>query len=96
MANEALIDKLYQELDAQHVDVIDNSWRHAGHVAMRDNPLTEGTHLDVTVVSPKFDGVNLINRHRMVHGALKEAFAGALHALELKTYTPQEWQERQQ
>lgn len=91
MANEALMEKLVEELVAQHVDIIDNSWQHAGHAAMSDVAETTGTHLRIIVVSPKFENVNLIDRHRLVHQALAEAFAGHLHALELKVYSPEEW-----
>lgn len=94
MANEAIVEQLKTTLAASHVDIVDNSWMHAGHVAMANVSKAEGTHLQVTVVSPQFEGVSLINRHRMVHQALKEAFAQGLHALELKTYTPQEWDTR--
>jgi BolA-like protein 1 len=92
MANEAIIEKLRESLEASHVEIIDNSWMHAGHVAMADVNRTEGTHLQVIVVSPQFEGVGLLNRHRMVHEVLKEAFSQGLHALELKTMTPDEWQ----
>ncbi len=53
-----------------------------------------GTHLRVIVVADQFREHNLIDRHRMVHEALKEAFARGLHALELKALTPEEWQSR--
>lgn len=85
---------LLEALDAIQVDIIDNSWQHRGHVAMAGNEL-EATHLQITVVSPRFEGVSLLNRHRMVHSALKDAFATHLHALELKTYSPAEWADSQ-
>jgi stress-induced morphogen len=91
MSNAALSDKLKQGLDAEHIEIIDNSWMHAGHVAMADTPVSEGTHLQIAVVSAQFEGISLLSRHRMVHQLLKSDFAGLLHALELKTYTPTEW-----
>ncbi len=93
MANEALVEKLKEELNADHVDIIDNSWMHAGHAAVANGP-KEGTHLSIVIVSPKFEGVSLLNRHRMVHEVLEESFKQHLHALELKAYTPSEWQSK--
>ncbi len=91
--SEALQNKLQQVLRAEHVDIVDNSWMHAGH-ASNPTPGATGTHLAVTVVSPEFEGLSLLDRHRLVHKALKEEFAGTLHALELKTFSPAEWESR--
>ncbi len=91
-ANETVQEKLTRELDATHVEIIDNSWMHAGHVAMKGISATEGTHLRVIVVSERFNEVNLIDRHRMVYQALASEFAKQLHALEIKTFTPAEYQ----
>ncbi len=84
-AIEAIRQKLIQELDAQHVEIIDDSKKHAGH---RESTGGEATHLTITVVSPKFQGVPLMDQHRMVHDVLKEAREKHLHALVLKTLTP--------
>ena len=51
---------------------------------------TTGTwdHYSVSVVSAAFDGVNPLDRHRMVYKALGEPLAdGRLHAIEIKTGT---------
>ncbi len=92
MVTEAIQEKLSRELGAQHVEIIDNSWMHAGHAGMANVHQAQGTHLRIIVVSPRFEGVNLLDRHRMVHTVLKDNFATHLHALELKTLTPDEWQ----
>ena len=81
--------KLSRELDAQHVEIEDDSWKHAGHVEA--TPGMEATHLSITVVSPKFAGVPIMDQHRMVHEVLKEAREKHLHALILKTLTPENW-----
>jgi stress-induced morphogen len=52
-----------------------------------------GDHLQATVVSSAFNGQTLVKQHQMVYKAVKEAMATeAIHALALKTYTPQEWE----
>jgi acid stress-induced BolA-like protein IbaG/YrbA len=57
------------------------------------DPLNDGQHLQAIVVSPIFEGMLLVKQHQMVMRPLKEAFQGAVHALALKTFTPQKWQE---
>lgn len=48
-----------------------------------------GDHFAVTVVSERFAGKSLVERHQMVYGALG-AFMPRIHALQLKTVTPGE------
>ena len=57
------------------------------------DPMNDGQHLQAFVVSPTFEGMMLVKQHQMVMKPLKEAFAGAVHALGLKTFTPQKWEE---
>lgn len=48
-----------------------------------------GDHYNIRVVSKAFEGVPLIDRHRMVYAALDAALKdGRLHAAQLKTETP--------
>jgi acid stress-induced BolA-like protein IbaG/YrbA len=51
-----------------------------------------GDHLQAIVVSSEFEGKSLIKQHQLVYGALQTAMATeAIHALALKTYTPESW-----
>ncbi|NEO48290.1 MAG: BolA family transcriptional regulator [Moorea sp. SIO4A3] len=51
-----------------------------------------GNHLQATVVSSEFEGKSLVKQHQLVYGALSEELATeAIHALALKTYTPEAW-----
>jgi len=59
-------------------------------VIVRD-PMNDGAHLEAAVISESFVGMSLVNQHRQVMQSLKEAFGGDLHALALKTYTPEKW-----
>jgi stress-induced morphogen len=46
-------------------------------------------HLQVTVISSRFNGLSLVKQHQLVYSALKEELASeAIHALALKTATP--------
>lgn len=55
-----------------------------------------GDHLEVLVVSAEFEGKNRVKQHQLVYSALQEALdSEAIHALALKTYTPQTWETAQ-
>ncbi|HXQ22275.1 MAG TPA: BolA/IbaG family iron-sulfur metabolism protein [Candidatus Acidoferrales bacterium] len=51
-----------------------------------------GDHFQAVVVSPTFAGRGLVERHQLVYASLQGAMADRIHALSLKTYTPEEWQ----
>jgi stress-induced morphogen len=50
-------------------------------------------HWEARVVSQAFAGKTLIEQHQLVYRALGEAMSGPIHALALKTYTPEAWSE---
>jgi acid stress-induced BolA-like protein IbaG/YrbA len=55
-----------------------------------------GDHFQVWVISPSFEGKGLLDQHQMVYGALREALGSErIHALALKTYTPEQWERAQ-
>jgi len=56
-----------------------------------EDPMSDGQHLRAFVISPAFEGVPLVKQHQMVMTALKGALAGSVHALGLKTFTPEKW-----
>ncbi len=60
---------------------------------MHNVPPDAESHWKVTVVSPKFEGLMLIKRHRLVNEALREELK-QVHALALHTLTPGEWFEK--
>jgi stress-induced morphogen len=51
----------------------------------------EDAHFAAVVVSPAFEGKTLVEQHQMVYDALGDAMTGDIHALEMKTYTPEEY-----
>jgi acid stress-induced BolA-like protein IbaG/YrbA len=54
----------------------------------------DGRHFEALVVSAAFAGKPALVRHRMVYATLGDRFdTDALHALSLKTYTPEQWRE---
>ncbi|MFH7030532.1 MAG: BolA family protein [Heteroscytonema crispum UTEX LB 1556] len=53
-----------------------------------------GDHYQVTVVSSQFAGKGLVQQHQLVYGALRQAMSTeAIHALALKTYTPEAYKQ---
>jgi acid stress-induced BolA-like protein IbaG/YrbA len=53
----------------------------------------DGNHFQAVVVSPAFAGKRLVERHQLVYGSLQGAMANRIHALSIKTFTPDEWRE---
>ncbi len=51
---------------------------------------SDGVHFEATVVHSDFAGKLPLARHRMVYAALGELMGGEIHALSLKTLTPNE------
>jgi acid stress-induced BolA-like protein IbaG/YrbA len=53
----------------------------------------DGQHWYATIVAGEFEGKRLIQRHKLVYATLGEKIqTNEVHALSMKTYTPQEWQ----
>ncbi len=52
----------------------------------------DGQHFNAVIVSPAFAGKRLIQRHQLVYGALGERMRAEIHALSMKTLTPEEFQ----
>jgi len=51
-----------------------------------------GDHYQAVVVSSEFEGKSLVQRHQLVYDAVRQAMSTEeIHALSLKTYTPQQW-----
>ena len=58
---------------------------------MVGDPRNDGVHLEAFVISESFVGQSLVKQHQTVMNALKEEFKDELHALALKTFTPEKW-----
>lgn len=95
-ATKVIVNILKDKLDATHVDIIDESDLHRGHKAAGG-----GGHYTVIIVSPKFEKTNLLDQRRLVYGALDDQIQGTsttpklIHALQIKSFTPREWEQRQ-
>jgi acid stress-induced BolA-like protein IbaG/YrbA len=52
----------------------------------------EGDHFEAVVVSRQFVGRTMVQQHRLVYAALGDRMGGEIHALALRTLTPEGWQ----
>lgn len=52
----------------------------------------DGHHFEAVIVSSLFEGKRPIARHQLVYAALGDRMRAEIHALSMKTLTPQEWQ----
>jgi len=84
---EEIIDRLKIELEAELVQITDQSPQHRHH---REGG--EGGHYELTIVSHQFHHKTLIQQHRLVYEALSEWMGSAIHALAINAYTVEEWQ----
>jgi BolA protein len=79
--------RLETVLEAEHVEVVDDSASHASHPGARSG----GGHYRVLVVSPRFTGLSRVSAQRLVYQALDELMDGDIHALEMQTLVPEQW-----
>jgi BolA protein len=79
--------RLRAELSASHVDVADESHLHAGHAGAASG----GGHFRATIVSDRFAGLSRVARQRLVYGVLAAEMSSEIHALAMRTLTPEEW-----
>ena len=53
----------------------------------------EGSNYDITAIGAMFEGLRPVKKQQLVYGALSEEIAdGSIHAVNIRTYTPVEWQ----
>ena len=51
----------------------------------------DGQHFEAIVVSAQFDGKRMVQQHQLVYQALGDRMREEIHALSLRTYTPEAW-----
>lgn len=79
--------KLTEAFKPTRLRVVDDSHRHAGHAGARP----EGeTHFTVEIVSALFAGKSRLERQRLVYASLADELRERVHALALRTLTPDE------
>ncbi|WP_106640684.1 BolA family protein [Allosphingosinicella vermicomposti] len=79
--------RLEESLDPSHLIVRDDSEQHRGHAG--HDPRGE-SHFTVEIVSTRFEGLNRVQRQRLVNQALAELLKERVHALAIKARAPGE------
>ena len=74
-------------MDAELVRQLIETGLPGARVAVRGD---DGVHFEAEVVAEAFRGKLPLARHRMVYATLGERMGGAIHALSLRTLTPEE------
>ena len=80
--------RLHQHLDIEQLEIKDDTGRHINHTNFDG-----GAHLSAVIVSSSFNGLNLLERHKRVYETLHDMIKHEIHALSMKTYTLDEWQD---
>lgn len=80
----AIRSKLREAFLPEHLEVLNESHMHAV-------PPGSESHFRVLVVSPRFEDLSLLQRHRLVNEALHEELSSSVHALSIQAKTPQQW-----
>jgi BolA protein len=83
----AIEKKLGEGLKPKRLSVVDESHLHAGHAHA---PAGGESHFRVEIVSVSFAGLSRVARQRLVYGLLADEMKGGIHALALRTLTPEE------
>lgn len=76
--------KLEASFKPDELEIVDDSWRHAGHAGARDGR----GHFHVRIVSEQFSGKKTVERHRMVYAALGSLMQTDIHALGVMAVAP--------
>ena len=74
--------RLRQVLQPTQLEVIDESYQHAGHAGANDSGV--GTHFRVRIAGPAFDGKTRVARHRLVYDALQDFIDQGVHAIAIE------------
>jgi acid stress-induced BolA-like protein IbaG/YrbA len=52
----------------------------------------DGQHFEAIIVSTAFVGKNMVQQHQLVYQALGDRMRSEIHALSMRTFTPDAWQ----
>lgn len=90
MTRDERIKDILKQLNPIVFELKNDSDKHAGHTGQMGVEPTGETHYKLKIVSDVFKGMGRVDRQRKVYDLLRSEFNSGLHALELKTLTPEE------
>jgi acid stress-induced BolA-like protein IbaG/YrbA len=53
----------------------------------------DGHHFEAVIVSAAFAGKTMVEQHQLVYGALGDRMKAEIHALSMRTLTPEQWEQ---
>lgn len=84
---ESIIEHKLAALNPKHLQIINESHRHAGPA--------NNSHFKLVLVSDEFEGLSKVARHQKIYGLLSKELEGEIHALSMFLYTQDEWHKNQ-
>ncbi|MBV8250182.1 MAG: BolA family transcriptional regulator [Comamonas sp.] len=79
---EAMAAALRERLAPTQLEVLDESYKHAGHAGADDSGV--GTHFRIRIACAGFDGKTRVARHRLVYDALHDFIDQGVHAIAIE------------
>ena len=77
---------LSASLEPTLLELSDDSALHAGHAGAASG----GGHYSLRIVSPRFEGLRLVMRHRLVYDSVHDMMHKEIHALAITALAPSE------
>ena len=84
---EIIREKIETALAPSTLDITDESHLHQGHAGHREGG---ESHFRLLIVAKAFEGMNRVGRQRKIYRILSDEMDNPIHALALKTLTPDE------
>lgn len=66
------------------------TWIEAGMPGAKAQVEGDGQHFEAVIVSPDFAGKSMVQQHQLVYRALGDRMKQDIHALSLRTLTPEQ------
>ena len=76
---EEICKKLNNEIEIEHIEIVDNSHKHKGHKSFSP----EKFHLHLKIKSLYLDSISRVNAQKMIMKVLKDDLDTKIHALEI-------------
>ena len=76
---EEICKKLNNEIEIEHIDIVDNSHKHKGHKSFSP----EKFHLHLKIKSLYLNSISRVNAQKMIMKVLKDDINTKIHALEI-------------
>ena len=77
-----------EDIKKRLIEKFPNSFVEVEDMTMNNN------HFSLLVISEKFHGLSLIDRHKMIYNIFSDELTNEIHALQIKTYTKNEWNKK--